>query len=193
MDLGLGVTPDITPIGLGIIRNENFVGLTPGVIGSGGAVPSYMSVASAAGLTVTVGAGGYSSGVRYFSLQATGTTGDTTGVVLNIDGTQAIPALTGQTWRQSVWMALSAGSMTNVTVLRFQLAERTSAGSFVVGSNSSDFKASLTGTLTQFSGDVALTGGATTAFIQPRITASIGTGLAVDFTLLIGLPAVSLL
>ncbi len=140
---------------------------------------------------LTVTAVGMVAGVNTFSLryEIPVTGGASTSIFINFNSTTSVPALTGQTWSASGYLALSAGSLTNISAVRFRLQEKTSAGANVAGGahSGSSLSSSLTSTLTSFTYlGVLLSGDATTANLQSQINLAITAGTIVDATFMIG-------
>jgi hypothetical protein len=169
------------------IRNNTMVGATAGVVGSGGALPANWT-ASGSGLARTIVGTGMSGGVDYFDIRFQGTTTDGNGAMLGFEGQQDIIALTDERWSASTYVALVAGSLAAASAFRFTLREGTSSGAFVAQNNSADLKAQLASSLKRLSYSATLAGGATTAYLQPRLLVSATSGTALDFTLRVGLP-----
>ncbi len=167
------------------IRNNTMVGA---VAGTPGTLPTNWTIGGTGvgtlSRTISVGA---QSGISYVDIRCSGTT-STTGFILAFESQTQIAALTGQTWTNSIYLALVGGSTTNINMLRHDLVERTSVGGVVLQNFSSDLKSSLSSSLLRSAYSVTLSGGATTAFLQPSIEFSFASGVAVDFTIRIGLP-----
>jgi hypothetical protein len=122
-------------------------------------------------------------------IKIAGTT-STTGVVYACEpSTGGISASSGQTWTGSTYTALVAGSLTNISAINaVRLTGRTSGGAASAdSSNSGDNKASLTAALQRFTSTITLAD-ATTANLQPGLSVSFSSGVAIDITLRIGLP-----
>ena len=167
------------------IRNNTGVGA---VAGTPGTLPTNWTI-SGAGVgtlsrTISVGE---QSGISYVDIRYSGTT-STTSFIFAFESPTQIAALTGQTWTNSIYLALVGGSTTNINSLRHDVVERTLVGGSVLQNFSSDFKSTLTANLTRSTYSVALSGGATTAYAQPGIEFSFASGVAIDITLRIGLP-----
>jgi hypothetical protein len=170
------------------IRNNTMVGVAAGTPGT---LPTNW-VATGAGLgtlTQTVVGTGTANGITYVDIRLLGTT-STTGVIYACEpSTGGISASSGQTWTGSTYTALVAGSLTNITAINaVRLTGRTSGGAASADSGTSgDNKASLTSTLQRFSITITLAD-ATTANLQPGLSVSFSSGVAIDITLRIGLP-----
>ena len=167
------------------IRNNTMVGA---VAGTPGTLPTNWTIGGAGvgtlSRTISVGE---QSGISYVDIRYSGTT-STTGFIFAFEPPTQIAALTGQTWTNSIYLALVGGSTTNINSLRHDVVERTLVGGTVLQNFSSDFKSTLTANLTRSTYSVALSGGATTAYAQPSIEFSFASGVAIDITLRIGLP-----
>ena len=168
------------------IRNNTMVGA---VVGTPGTTPTNWTVGGSGigTLTQQVVAIGSLGSLSYIDVRYSGTT-STTGFIFAFEPSTSVAALTGQSWTQSVYFALIAGSISNINSLRHDVVERTLVGGSVLQNFSSDFKSTLTANLTRSTYSVALSGGATTAYAQPSIEFSFASGVAIDITLRIGLP-----
>jgi len=169
------------------IRNErvSFSGML--LIGSGGALPTNWT-SGGTGLTRTVIGTGTWKGVDYVDIRFQGTIADGNGAMLSFEGTQDIAALTGERWSMSTWLSLVGGSLASATGVRLIFREGTAAGGFVVQTTGADIKSLIGSTWKRHSFSTALAGGATTAFVQPRLSVAATTSTVLDFTLRIGLP-----
>jgi hypothetical protein len=170
------------------IRNNTMVGAAAGTPGT---LPTNWVVTGAGlgTLTQTVVGTGTANGITYVDIQLSGTT-STTGVVYACEpSTGGISASSGQTWTGSTYTALVAGSLTNISAINaVRLTGRTSGGAASAdSSNSGDNKASLTAALQRFTSTITLAD-ATTANLQPGLSVSFSSGVAIDITLRIGLP-----
>ncbi len=145
-----------------------------------------LSIGSRSLFTVTAVAS--VSGVATFSfrLQVPVTGGAGAGTYIYLEQGTYVDALTAEQWAWSVPVALTSGALTNVSQVRLAMIERTSAGSSVATKNGSDFKASLTSTLSRKEFITTLTGGGTVAKLQPAVEVTHTAGVLVDLTLQIG-------
>lgn len=111
------------------LPNAGMSGVTNGVVGSGGVLPTgWVSVS--AGLTLGVVGHGVSGGIPYVDLSVSGTTAGTT-FILQFSASNSVAAAPGQVWASSVYLALVSGALTNVSTLLVRNTSRTSAGGFV--------------------------------------------------------------
>ena len=113
------------------VRNPRGEGAVLGIIGSGGAAPTYWSSVQGAGLTKTVTDYGIDSttGVPYVEFHITGTTGTgTTYWFLQLDGLYAagLPVGPGETWTTSFYCWVTGGSTANIA--NFQVTENWNGG-----------------------------------------------------------------
>jgi hypothetical protein len=172
------------------IRNNTGVGAVAGVPGT---LPTNWTIGGSGigTLTQQVVAIGSLGSLSYIDVRYSGTT-STTGFIFAFEPSTSVAALTGQAWTQSTYLALIAGSISNINALRHDVVERTVIGGTVLQNFSSDFKSTLTANLTRSIYSVVLSGGATTAYAQPSIEFSFASGVAIDFTIRIGLPQLEL-
>lgn len=169
------------------IRNNTMVGA---VAGTPGTAPTNWSVSGLGTLTQQVVGTGTSNGITYIDVRFSGTT-STTQLVIRFDVTGAIAASNGQSWAISAWLAVVGGSTanTNTYTLATNLFD---AGSVYLGEGPSINLASPpTSTFTRYSGAGTIAT-ANTASIRPYFYVLFASGVAVDFTLRIGLPQLEL-
>lgn len=141
------------------------------------------------GLTRTIVGLGTEDGIPYADFRWAGTTtGTATATVFPEPNTQ-IAALTGQTWTNSAFVRLLAGTPSNNLALN--VVEYTSAGVFVVGSGVNISAVSGAPLRTQrWTWTRTLSGGATVAAVNMPISQSWPVGTVVDVTLRVGLPQI---
>jgi hypothetical protein len=170
------------------IRNNTMVGA---VAGTPGTLPTNWNISGLGTLTQQVVGTGTSNGINYIDLRLSGTT-STTQLSIRSEpgGTGGIAAVNGQTWALSLWSAIVAGGLTNITGSGYGTLAYDAAGAFIGAPFSSGVvTTSSTLTRTQVSGTIAIAG---TAFIQPQIYVFFNSGVAIDITLRIGLPQLEL-
>lgn len=183
---------DGTALGLPVegqqTNNINNNSTTGAVAGSSGTLPTSSGIVEVGGasLTRTISLTTV-NGVECIGLRYAGTTADTV-LTLSFASVALITAASGDVRTLSAFLALTAGNMTNISTFRFAEVERTSGGALVTTQYGSDIKGSLTSTLTRYSLTATLAGGGTVARVQPRIEIAYSSGVAVDFTILIGWP-----
>lgn len=152
--------------------------MTGAVAGTPGTVPTGWSTSTIAqtdisNLTTT-------NGMDTIDIHCSSAT-SITNAGINFISTTTAAALYGQIWTGSVFVALVAGSLTNVSVLQNQLLSRPD------GLNASSSMLGITSTLTRFASSLTFTA-STAAFAQQRILYT--TTGAYDFTLRIGWPQI---
>jgi len=112
-------------------------------------------------------------------------------VTIVFETTSEIVAADGQTWAQSMFLSLRAGSFSNISTAALSILTLTSGGASIAANLGSELKSALTSTLARFSNVATAT--ATTAYVQPRFRFVTGTaGQAVDFTIRMGWPQLHL-
>ena len=111
------------------IRNPRCEGAVVGVVGSGGALPDNWS-ASMAGITPEVMGSGNEQGWRYVDIKFSGVP-TASGFVYAETSTTLIAAVQGEQWSYSAGVSVVGGDLTNITELRFSLAERNSGGGYL--------------------------------------------------------------
>lgn len=175
-------TPRITNLGITIeeartnsIRNNTMTGAAAGTPGT---LPFFWSTSGASGLTTSIVGVGKQNNVDYIDLRIFGTSTGTF-FVLFFDNTGATASV-GQVWTESFFIALTAGSLSGVTV---NIDNRYSAGE-------NAFAISPTSVLTSFSH--TSTAPAATTVTLPSLSLSYSNGAVLDLTLRIGWPQLEL-
>lgn len=153
---------------------------------------NWSMAATGGGLTMSVVGTGTNQGRAYIDIRLSGTTSDTTTTQISFETTTGIAASNGQTWTESAFVALVAGSLNGLNAVQLGASVRPADGSsnleLLTGSSISG---SLTATLTRFSAALTTTN-ASTGRIVPRLFITQSSGQAVDITLRIGLPQMEL-
>ena len=169
------------------IRNNTMVGA---VAGTPGTLPTnWVQTSLASGLSSSITGVGTDSGISYIDVRINGTTADASGWALAFDASTAIPASSGQAWTGSAYARLIAGSFANIFFPSARVIERTAAGSYVTETNITIASTANGSTLPSCRFSLTRTSmGATTGFVQLGLLFNISIGVAVDFTLRIGLP-----
>jgi hypothetical protein len=169
------------------IRNNTMVGA---VAGTPGTIPTnWFAQSSAAGITFAVASVGTESGIAYVDIQVSGTPVADGTSQISFEENAQIAALSGQTWTGSVYCSLAAGTLPGSAVLR--VIERSIGGSFLASSVTS-FAPTNAALDTQRAIHTRALSNALTAFTNARIDVSYFSGVAVNFTLRIGLPQLEL-
>lgn len=166
------------------IRNNSMQGAVVGVVGSGGAWPTNWGPGggSFAGLTQTINSITTENGVDVIEVRVNGTT-NTASVGLFLEGSAVITALAAQTWNQSAFFQIIAGSLTNVTALQFGILA-------VGGTSPANVNFSPATNFTRFGG--AFVTNTSTTSIRPEIVFVVNNASAVDLTFRIGWPQLEL-
>lgn len=171
------------------IRNNTMQGA---VAGTPGTLPTNWSTfTSLTGLTRTIVGLGTENGITYIDIQISGTPSAAGTYAIYFETTTGIAAATTQTWSESAYLKVQAGTQTGISGIRLQNDE-TNAGVYVRTNSSpvlSISSAALNSQRLSFS--VALSGGATVTAVQPYVQLTL-TGVAIDITLRIGLPQMEL-
>ena len=170
------------------IRNDSMQGA---VAGTPGTRPNFWQALTLSGLTQTIVGTGTQNGIDYIDIQISGTSAGTA-IGIAMDNNTTIAATTGQTWTQSVFLALVGGDFTNVTSFVQRVSERTNTGTLVQNDDGSNIVSSVNATLTRFTWTPTLSGGATTAFATPNLTFVVNNTSAINFTIRIGWPQLEL-
>ena len=172
------------------IRNNTMQGA---VVGTPGTIPTNWQVfTNVTGLTRQIVGTGTENGITYIEVKLSGTPSGSGVYQFQFEPSNAVAALTAQTWTASSYLKLQAGSYAGVSSNRFGFSEYTSGGAFitfntvVVASATSAALSTQRATATQ-----TLNGGATTAFLLPYFELVLS-GAAIDITLRIGLPQLEL-
>lgn len=177
----------LEPASTNQVRNPRCEGATPGTPGT---APTNISIVTPNGLSSSIVAVGSESGIPSFDLRIFGTTTAFTNINISFEVVGIITALTGQTWTSSIFLRLIAGSIGAPSLpFRLSQAEYTSGGSFIKTTASDGLGVTENPLNTQRNTFTnTLSGGATTAYVITLLTISYASGVAVDFTLRIGLP-----
>tara|TARA_R110002074_G_scaffold401625_1_gene600413 strand:- start:2558 stop:7666 length:5109 start_codon:yes stop_codon:yes gene_type:complete len=167
------------------IRNNTMEGV---VAGTPGTPPRHWGVYGNGATVETVGSGVTDDGVEYVDIKFSGT--PTNEPYFNLEATSVtnggIPALNGEEWSWSMYLALQAGSMTNITSIDFERIERTAAGSMVAGAAIASI--TPTSSLVRHQKTSTLSGGATVGLFLPRVRVKWDGSGAIDATFRIGNP-----
>jgi hypothetical protein len=171
------------------IRNNTMVGA---VAGTPGTFPTnWIYEGGGLGtLTQQVVGVGTSGGINYIDLRYSGTP-SVSGIVIAFEPRNGIAASAGQTWSESIYFSLVAGSFANIFIINIRNIGRTSTSTTSEFLPGGDIQSLINSSLQRFSFTDTMTG-ATTAFAQPNIYIGTSIGAAVDFTLRIGMPQMEL-
>lgn len=170
------------------IRNNTMQGAAAGTPGT---LPTNWSSSVVTSLTHSVIGSGTQNGIDYIDFRVFGTPGATGTGSFQFDTNTGIAATTGQTFAQSVFVALVGGSLTGLAAGGIQLGgiERNSGGGLLLAF--SLLQITPTATFTRFSTTRTIAD-ATAAFYNPNIRYNTTNGVAVDFTIRVGWPQLEL-
>jgi hypothetical protein len=171
------------------IRNPTMQGA---VAGTPGTLPTNWISQSIGGVALTsIVSVGNENGIPYVDVRYTGTTSSTAAGAILTEGTTQISAVLGQTWASSFYVKLVAGSLSGINVVDSAIQERSSGGSLLAATNTQ-----ITPTSADLSGQrISITrtlNNASTAFVGQGVRFTPASGVAIDFTLRIGLPQLEL-
>ena len=165
------------------IRNNTMVGA---VAGTPGTLPTNWSVAtSATGLSSQIIGTGTESGIAYIDIKWTGTP-STSGAIQHLfEANTNTAAISGQNWTASVYQRLVGGTIPGSTSLL--VVERSAANVFLTSSSTSTTTTDSALINQRFIHSRTLNN-ASTAYVNARLDVNVASGVAIDFTLRIGLP-----
>jgi hypothetical protein len=172
----------VEPSATNQIRNNTMVGA---VVGTPGTLPTNWGVINLRGLSTNIVGFGISGGIEYIDIRYSGTANANDVAQIRFETTTQISASNGQTWTQSAFLNGISG---NVPQIGFQITYRDSGGA-QIGTPNTLFD--ITGTQARYEFTNTINN-ASTAFVQPYITARVFNGVAYDFTIRIGLPQMEL-
>ncbi|HEX7050170.1 MAG TPA: hypothetical protein VF188_08225 [Longimicrobiales bacterium] len=109
------------------IRNPRCEGAVVGVVGSGGALPTFWSLFSP-GIAVEIVGTGTEDGMSYVDVRLSGTPTATTGALIGLDGGNHASAAAGEVWTGSLYARLVAGSLSGALGVQIELSERDASG-----------------------------------------------------------------
>lgn len=179
------------------IRNNSMQGVTNGVVGSGGVLPTNWSIGgSIAGLalTTTIVGTGTEDGVDYIEIRISGTPSSSSGgpAWFNVENNTQIVAVNGQSWAASLFCTLVAGSLTNLAGGLFYRTRFNNSGGSILTSSNLQFSPT-SGALGLSRRNLTVTASdAATAFITSELLISVTSGAAIDATFRIGWPQLEL-
>ena len=171
------------------IRNNTMQGA---VAGTPGTVPTNWSIVfnTVTGLSSSVVGTGTENGITYIDVRINGTPSASVaqGVQIGFDVSTGISAAASQTWTESVYLKVAAGSASNIANFRINI-QQYNAGVFVQ-SNSTVITAP-SATLTRASATSTFSASTTTGAL-PLLALETTASAPIDITLRIGLPQLEL-
>ncbi len=161
------------------IPNPRADGLTPGVIGSGGVLPTGWTVAvSTTGITREVIGQATVNGLPGLRIRVSGTPAANANIQFQTATSSAIAASAGQVWTSTAFYRLHAGSLTNITNIRHRT--RTVGGA---SDTLTVLSPAMDGTLRRYGHPNPITCPGATTHIYAELTSVITAGLAIDATI----------
>jgi hypothetical protein len=170
------------------IRNNTMVGA---VAGTPGTAPTNWPISlTGAGITQEVAAVGTENGINYVDIRYYGTPTSGNSLAIAFDSVNQIAAASGQTWTESVFVKLQAGSFTGTSTTINLLGTNGSSGTEQIASaNITSTPSTLRECRLSVTGTFANAG---TTHAQPRVRIGYTVGTPFDITLRIGLPQLEL-
>lgn len=162
------------------IRNNTMQGA---VAGTPGTAPTNWLIVSGGGLSREVASVGTENGISYIDVRFFGTGSSVAAQRVYVESSVTVAAANGQAWALSSYVKLVAGTTPSGLFIGF---DETGPGATYIRTDSASLP--LTSTLTRNTYSATLSGGVNVAFILPQIGFNSEIGVAVDFTLRIGLP-----
>lgn len=168
------------------VYDNTFTTPIVGVIGSGGALPTAWELSINAGLTCEIIGIGSENNIEYMDIKFSGTTTAAQNNILRMNNYAQTSTYDYQNYNISAFLKLAAGSFSNVSSLKIGFEDMYTAGLEL----SADLKGEITSaalrTLRKEQYKDLTSWGST--FVMPDIVFATGSGVAIDFTLRIGLP-----
>lgn len=161
------------------LRTNDMTGAVAGVVGSGGALPNNWAVQDGRGMTTTVVSVGTLLGLPRIRIRINGSPSSSGNYRLGFESTTQVVANTGETWTISAFIALQAGTLTNIANVCFIHQERDAVGTSIRSSAGSAFTPTAT---CQRQGTAVKTMGASTARDEPEFSFDVTLAQAVDVT-----------
>jgi hypothetical protein len=172
-----------------LCANPRFEGGTAGIIGAGGAVPSDMEMTGNTGITRQVVGFGTEDGIPYADFRWFGTQANTSVNVLTFNASGGWVCSAGQVFALSLCVRLAAGSLANITNIRYRVQERNGATQTTTSSKT-PFTPDGSPLRAQRRVETHSVSGATTNNARLQITIAPAANQPFDLTLRVGLPQV---
>jgi hypothetical protein len=172
-----------------LLANPRFEGGTPGVLGSGGALPSDTTLTSNAAMTREIVGFGVEDGIPYLDMRLSGTQTNTAAAVFSIGTGGSWACSVGQGFALCLCTRLIAGSFAGISTFRIRVLER-NGGSSLTAYNKMDFLPTAAALVAQRRTAVHTTIGATANNALLQLAVLPLANQAVDVTFRVGLPQV---
>ena len=137
------------------------------------------------GIAQVITGTGTTNGLPYVDVRFYGKATVDTAPTVFFETTTGLAAAQGQTWMESAYLAISAGSTTNIYSTQFGWHERDSGGAFLASTQTGTPTLTATLTRSSISGTVA---NASTAYVIPYVFVAVHSGLSIDITIRIVAP-----
>lgn len=174
------------PTRINSIQNNRMLGA---VAGTPGTVPTnWTGTGSPAnGLVRQIVGAGTENGITYIDIKYSGTTTAASFHGINAELIGSVSAVSGQSWTHTAYLSISGGSTANVSAFDIGMNEYSITPTFLAGSSVTIPVSSGALSGKRYSHTRTLTN-ASTASLQPYIVFTYPSGVAIDFTLRIGMP-----
>lgn len=139
------------------------------------------------GITAEVAGVGTQNGFNYVDVSFTGTSVSGNGFGCWFETATGIAGSNGQTWAQSLFIALQAGSIPAAMNLSLRTDYLDSGGAGLGNGDNGNIRSSLTSTLARFTGNFTVNQAAT-ANLRPMLNVSWPAATAINFTVRIAAP-----
>ena len=170
------------------IRNNTMVGA---VAGTPGTLPTnWAFFSNITGITREIVGTGSEDGISYIDIRFYGTSTAGTAYDVQFEPATATAASNGQTWTESAYCKLIAGTLTGITTIGIRSAFRD--GSSELTSFFQNFTPTSAALKTQRFTTTGTASNAATLYIIPTFAVRVAVGTAFDITLRIGLPQLEL-
>lgn len=130
------------------------------------------------------------NGLSFIKWRVFGTSNAVSGASIRFSGNTTVSAAQGNVWTNAAFLAVSAGSMAGINVIRLNLIERDGGGGFLITQYGGQFSGDLTETIQQLGTTRTMTN-ALTSYVMPSLEVTYSTDADVDITLLIATPTLS--
>lgn len=167
------------------IRNntmQNAVAGTPGTMPTG-----WSTFTTLTGLTRQIVGTGTENGITYIDIRLSGTPSGAGSYILFTEANTTVAALNGQTWTNSAYFKLQAGSLTGISSVRLYFQENNNLGNYLTEQSTAITPPTTAALATQRAFASRTLNQATTAFLSPGFVLVLS-GAAIDITLRIGMP-----
>jgi hypothetical protein len=171
------------------IRNNTMVGA---VAGTPGTLPTNWLLINPTGLTSQVIGTGTETGISYLDVKISGTASSSGTIVFLYETSTGVPASQNQTWTNSQYLKIAAGSAANINLFRVYFQENNAIGGYINEQNTTITTPTTASLITQRSTASRTLVSALVTFLNTGVNFTVTAGAVVDITLRIGLPQLEL-